>query len=332
MTTRQPRTTQLDKLQALHVQLVQQVEELATSEAWKRMLQAAARFHHYSPANILLITAQRPDATQVAGYRTWTTLGRHVKKGEHGIAILAPCTYTSTDTPATTGTINADRTGETRLPTVNPDEQNLPRHLRGFRIVHVFDVTQTDGEPLPDITPRLLHGEAPPGLIDHLTDLTQQAGFTVERGPCHGANGYTNFTTHTVRILDTVSPAQVAKTLAHELGHIRADHQHRFTDYATNTTCRGQAEIEAESIAYLITTTAGLNPNDYSVPYLAGWSGGDTNLLRDAMTQVVTIARHIAPDPARPSRTAAVTTPHSTPAIADPSVQAAHTASAGWSS
>lgn len=331
MATRQPRPPQPDKLQALHAQLVGQVEQLATSEAWKRMLQAAARFHHYSPANILLITAQRPDATRVAGYRTWTTLGRHVKKGEHGIAILAPCTYKSTDTPATTPTIDSDRAGDSRLPTVEPDERGVLRHLHSFRIVHVFDVTQTDGEPLPDIAPRLLHGEAPPGLIDHLTDLTKQAGFAVERGPCQGANGYTNFSTHTVRILDTVSPAQAAKTLAHELGHIRADHQHRFTDYATNTTCRGQAEIEAESIAYLVTTTAGLSPNDYSVPYLAGWSGGDTNLLRDAMTRVVTIARQIGPDPAQPSLTAAVTTLHSTPAIADPSLQAAHTASVGWS-
>ena len=82
-----------DKLEALHYQLIEAVADLASSEGWMRMLGAAARFYAYSPSNILLIGAQRPDATHVAGIRTWNALGRHVNKGEHGIAILAPCVY-----------------------------------------------------------------------------------------------------------------------------------------------------------------------------------------------------------------------------------------------
>ena len=111
-----------DPLARAHQQLTAAVDALVHGHNWQQMLQVAARFPRYSPNNVLLITAQRPDATRVAGYRTWTTLGRHVKKGEHGIAILAPCTYKSTDTPATTATMDRDPTGDTRLPTVEPDE------------------------------------------------------------------------------------------------------------------------------------------------------------------------------------------------------------------
>jgi len=86
MSTR-PRPATEDKLEALHYQLIEAVADLATSEGWRRMLAIAARLHDYSPSNILLIGAQRPDATRVAGIRTWNALGRHVNKGEHGIAI-----------------------------------------------------------------------------------------------------------------------------------------------------------------------------------------------------------------------------------------------------
>jgi len=262
------------------------------------MLAVAARFHDYSPSNILLIGAQRPDATRVAGIRTWNSLGRRVNKGEHGIAILAPCIYRAAPGEKTA-------TGQPRMsptPTARPDpgataaaDDEPTRQLRGFKVVHVFDVTQTGGEPLPDGEPQLLHGDAPERLWDHLAGLVAADGFRIERGPCHGANGYTDYTHRVVRVLEDVDPAQAAKTLAHELGHIRADHEHRFTDYATSSSCRGQAEVEAESIAYLTAARAGLDASAYSVPYLAGWSGGDVDLLRVSMTQVISVARAISP-------------------------------------
>jgi antirestriction protein ArdC len=286
-----------DKLEDLHYRLIEAVADLASSEAWMRMLQAAARFYDYSPSNILLITAQHPDATRVAGIRTWNSLGRHVNRGEHGIAILAPCIYkTSDDAPATVEpTAGAQHALPPASPTGDRPADDSRRILRGFKIVHVFDVTQTDGEPLPDVAPRRLEGDAPVHLMDHLVGLTADAGYRLERGPCRPANGYTDYAARVVRLDDDLSPAQAAKTLAHELGHIRADHEHRFTDYATSMACRGQAEIEAESIAYLVTAQAGLDTTDYSVPYLAGWSGGDVDPLRESMTRVITIARAIAP-------------------------------------
>ena len=145
---------------------------------------------------------------------------------------------------------------------------------------------------MPDAEPTQLSGEGPDGLWEHLAGLVRDDGFRIERGPCGlGANGYTDFTARVVRVRDDVDPAQAAKTLAHELGHIRADHEHRFTDYATSTACRGQAEVEAESIAYLITAQAGLDSATYSVPYVAGWSGGDVDALRQSMATVLTVAR-----------------------------------------
>lgn len=283
-----------DKLEALHEQLISAVAELANSDAWMRMLQMAARFHDYSPSNILLIGAQRPDATRVAGIRTWNALGRRVTKGEHGIAILAPCIYRN-DTADRSSTLDgAPRVDAATSAQRNDGTPEAQRVLRGFRVVHVFDVSQTEGDPLPTVEPRALEGDAPEHLWEHLADLTRDAGFQLERGPCAGANGYTDFTARVVRVLHTVSPAQAAKTLAHELGHIRADHEHRFTEYATSQTCRGQAEIEAESIAYLVTAQAGMDSMDYSARYVATWSGGDPVRLRSAMTTVITVAQAIA--------------------------------------
>jgi antirestriction protein ArdC len=292
MSTRERAPTE-DKLEALHNQLAEAVVELASSDGWQRMLTIAARFHDYSPSNILLIGAQRPDATRVAGFRTWLALGRHVTNGEHGIAILAPCVYKADDAGPRADPSAPGRAADPAA--VTEADQDAQRVLRGFKVVHVFDISQTDGEPLPTVEPAPLDGEAPQRLTDHLTALTAEAGYRLERGPCRGANGYTDFAARVVRVIDTASPAQFVKTLAHELGHIRADHEHRFNDYATSIACRGQAEIEAESIAYLVTARAGLDASAYSVPYLAGWAGGDVDLLRESMTRVVTVARAIAP-------------------------------------
>lgn len=303
----------VERLVALHAQLTTAVENLANSDAWRAMLQVAGRLPTYSPSNVLLITVQRPDATRVAGFRTWKSLGRSVCKGEKGIAILAPCLYQKAETtPAT----------QPATPPVTPEHEAEQRVLRGFRIVHVFDVTQTDGEPLPDVAPDLLTGAAPDRLWEQLSTLVRADGFTVERGDCRGANGYTRFDDRTVRIRDDVDPAQAVKTLAHELGHIRAGHDTRFADaYHRSVDCRGIAEIEAESIAYLITTTAGLDVGGYSVPYVAGWSGGDPALLRSTATFVLATATEIDDEltklRAETTRTIAWNTPQWQPAPAE---------------
>jgi antirestriction protein ArdC len=296
--TMREHTASNDRLTGVHNQLVEAVDKLVHSDAWATMLSVAARFPTYSPSNVLLIAVQRPDATRVGGIRLWNSLGRRVNKGEHGIAILAPCVYRQ---PADEPPQASPRS--THQPVDEPDDAT--KVLRGFKVVHVFDVSQTDGDPLPDAAPELLAGEAPTGLWDHLAELLHDSGYELSRGPCPaGVNGYTDPHTHLVRVRDDVEPAQAVKTLAHELAHIRADHFERFPDYAGDPRCRGQAEIEAESIAYVVSAHAGMHTDPYSVPYVSLWSDGDTARIRDCATRVITIARALIPN-ASPSTSSA---------------------------
>ena len=157
-----------DRLGALHEQITAGVAALVETDRWRQMLQAAAKFHSYSLGNVLLIGLQAPQATRVAGFRTWQGLGRQVRKGERGIAIFAPCSFRPTT--STAGTTGSDSTGE--QPPGEYGGAAAPatggRQLRGFRVVHVFALDQTDGDLLPDVVPALLTGQAPAGLWDDL--------------------------------------------------------------------------------------------------------------------------------------------------------------------
>ncbi len=121
------------------------------SRCLPRRSATAAKFHSYSLGNLLLIRLQAPQATRVAGFRSWQSLGRQVRKGERGIAILAPCTYrpktSSCTTDSTRQALQEDERGGPAAPASRGGQ------LRGFRVVHVFDVAQTEGEPLPEATP-----------------------------------------------------------------------------------------------------------------------------------------------------------------------------------
>lgn len=183
---------------------------------------------------------------------------------------------------------------------MTPDATNNPASAGTSDQDHEIsreDAAQTEGDPLPDVRPAELTGDAPAHLLHRLVDATRAEGFAIERGVCQGANGYTDFAARVVRVRDDVAPAQACKTFIHELAHIRADHESRFlARYGTSIDCRAQAEVEAESIAYLVADAAGLPTADYSVPYLAGWSGGDAGVLRAAATRAIDTARGIVAD------------------------------------
>ena len=193
-----------NKVRALHDQLLANVEALVDSDQWRSFLAVAARFHRYSPTNVLLILAQAPHATRVAGYRRWQSLSRQVRKGERGIAIFAPCVYRARPLD--------DEEAER-----SPELAKVPR---GFRVAHVWDISQTDGDPLPDVAPQLLVGEAPEGLWQTVAAQVAAAGYELERGPCDGANGRTNDRIRRVTVRDDVDDAQAVRTLVHELAHV----------------------------------------------------------------------------------------------------------------
>ena len=288
MTKRNPRDSGDDKLAELHEQITEGVAALVSSEAWRAMLDTAARFHTYSLGNLLLIALQAPTATRVAGFRTWQSLGRQVRKGERGIAILAPCTYRPkrAEDEATPGQGSGDEgSGGAEAPSAP-----ARRQLRGFRRAYVFDIAQTDGEPLPEVAPALLTGEAPAGLWDGLAAQVAGHGYTLERGTSRGANGFTDPATRTVRVRADVDDAQAVKTLAHELAHIECGHVEDLPTYAT---CRDRCEVEAESVAYVVTAAARMDTAGYSFAYVAGWAGGEPGKVRQAAETITKAARTI---------------------------------------
>ena len=248
------------RIEAAHAMLVAEVEALTNSAAWLDYLKFMGRFPTRSARNNLLIRAQCPSATAVLGYRQWEALGRHVRRGEHGLRIFAPLTRRIEHDDVETG------------------ETEVARLVRGFRLVSVFDVSQTDGEPLPTdpVRPRLVAGEAPVGMWEALARDVTECGFTLELVPSIDvhplANGITVHSAHLVQVAtDGRPPAQQVKTLAHELAHVRL--------HGDGETPRPIAEVEAESVAFLIAEAWGLDTTDYSVPYVAGWGAHDMNAV-----------------------------------------------------
>jgi antirestriction protein ArdC len=246
-------------VEQLHEQLAVGIRALNTREDWQHYLTFAAGFHTYSFGNQLLIMMQRPDATAVAGYRAWHAKGHQVRRGEKAIRVLGPVTRSA---PLT------DSSGHPLL-----DEAGKQRQVRevvGVKPVSVFDICQTDGPP-PPVAPRpvLLVGEAPPGLWQSLAQLVDREGFGLERGDCDGANGITDFSARVVRVRDDVDDAQAVKTLAHELGHVLLTDA---TDVRGFVECRGLREVEAESVAYMVTAAHGLDASQYTFNYVTGWA------------------------------------------------------------
>ena len=262
-------TGRADKLAGAHADLVAAIESLVSGDDWQRMLEVASRFHHYSANNVFLIMLQSPDATQVAGYRAWLSMGRQVRKGEHGIRILAPC-RSRRQVPENDGT------------------EASSVSVRGFTTVTVFDIAQTEGKDLPDVRPTLLDGDATTGLWDALSVQVAAAGYTVARGDCRGANGLTDHRERTVRVRDDVSGAQAVKTLCHELAHVLL-----HPDTAAYFQGRGVSEVEAESVAYLVCQAAGLVTDSYSWPYIAHWSDGKSDVVHNSAGRVLRSTRAI---------------------------------------
>lgn len=288
-----------EKVAALQEQLAGAVEDLTRSDAWMAMLAAAARFHSYSVNNLLLIGMQAPTATRVAGFTTWKKLGRTVRKGEKGIAILAPCTYKTqpAEQVEDTAAVDAGERDQATEPTATAAGGR--RQLRGFKVVYVFDIAQTDGEPLPDAAPQLLAGQAPAGLWESLAAHVAELGYTLRREDCAPANGRTHRTRRVVEIRPDLDDAQAVKTLAHELAHIVLGHTAPDYPYVQQ---REVSEVAAESVAFVLCQAAGMDTTGYSAPYLAHWADGDTATVTATAAAVVAtasalIARHLEDEP-----------------------------------
>ena len=254
---------------------------LTSSEAWARALAVAARFHRYSFGNAVLIALQRPDATRVAGYVRWKELGRQVRKGEHGIAILAPIVTRVREPEAT-----------------ESPEDPAPAHVAPsravrFRVAYVFDEQQTDGPALPaasDFATRLRGGsDRERDLYERLADALRADRWTVSRAPIaiDSRNGQTDFASRAIVVRDDLAPAQALKTLAHEAAHAQ------LHNGMTGMACRDAAEVEAESAAYIALAALGIDSGAYSFGYVAAWSAGKPADVQRAGANAMTAARWV---------------------------------------
>lgn len=236
------------------------IKETFTSEHFQKYLKIASLFHGYSFRNTLLILVQRPNASQVAGFGVWKKLNRHVLRGEKGISIFAPITVKEKVENVQhneDGTIKSDAQG-------NPLTETETKPLLRFKVTHVFDVAQTDGDPLPEICP-LLHGSVD-NYADVFEALKEVSPFPVVFEHLHdGSHGYCDFTNQKIALDYDMSNAQTIKTLIHELGHATLHHDESGKS-------RKQAEVEAEATAFIVADHLGLDTSEYSFDYIAVWS------------------------------------------------------------
>jgi len=240
--------------------LAQGVADLTDSDRWRAHLEVQGRFRRYSFNNTFLIGTQCPDATRVAGFAAWKKLGRTVVRGEKAIWILAPLVGRRT----------------------RAEEGEEKRPIYGFRPVAVFDLGQTEGDDLPEVC-RNMEGDAPAGYFDALAGLGAAMGYSIEGTELPGTiNGDCSFDLRRIRVESRNQPSHQVKTLVHELAHAML-HEGQAD--------RALAELEAESTAYVVCRSLGLDSGDYSFGYLAKWAGGGAEAVASITSSGALIQR-----------------------------------------
>ncbi len=263
-----------DKLKEITDRLEQGITELFESERYKEYLRVMSKFHNYSFNNTLLIAMQKPDASLVAGFSSWkNNFGRNVMKGEKGIKIIAPSPFTvKQEVEKTDPQTGKPIIGKDGKPVTEEKEIKVP----AYKVVSVFDVSQTEGRELPDIAVDELTGDVD-RFKDFFAALEQASpvpiGFEKIEG---GAHGYYHLEEKRIAIDEGMSDLQTLKTAIHEIAHAKLhdidlnapkEEQKPRVDRRTR-------EVEAESVAYTVCQHYGLDTSDYSFGYVAGWSSG----------------------------------------------------------
>ena len=265
------------QMERLHESIGEQVEQLRESKAWEDMLAFMQAFRTYSLSNMLLILSQLPEAAQVAGYGKWRKeFGRQVSKGQRGIKIIGGRSAKVTETNEDTG---------------EEEEKNTVR----FFPCTVFDISQTEpveGEAreIPELA-RKLTGDDPQGITEAVGQWLTSQGWGFSVAPVAGsANGYTAPDDRRVVVDTGMSPAQTAKTALHEAAHAVLHSEEDHSEYLTH---RGIKETEAESAAYVVAGLLGLDTADYTIGYVAGWSGADAEVIKATAANVQRAANTI---------------------------------------
>ena len=263
-----------EKLKEITDRLEQGIMELFDSERYKEYLRVMSKFHNYSFNNTLLIAMQKPDASLIAGFTAWKNqFQRNVKKGEKGIKIIAPSPFKiKQETEKIDPQTQKPVIGRDGKPVTEEKEITIP----AYKVVSVFDVSQTEGKELPDIAVDALTGDVEQ-YSDFFAALEKTSpvpiGFEKIEG---GAHGYYHLEDKRIALDEGMSELQTLKTAIHEIVHAKLhdidlnapkDEQQPRVDRRTR-------EVEAESVAYTVCQHYGLDTSDYSFGYVAGWSSG----------------------------------------------------------
>ena len=283
-----------DKLKEITDRLEQGIKEMFDSERYKEYLRVMSKFHNYSFNNTLLIAMQKPDASLVAGFQSWkNNFKRNVVKGEKGIKILAPSPFKIKQEmekidPATQKPV----IGADGKPVKEEKEITIP----AFKVVSVFDVSQTEGKELPDIAVDMLTGDVE-RFQDVFAALEKTSpvpiGFEKIAGNSHG---YYHLEEKRIAIDEGMSELQTIKTAIHEIAHAKL---HDIDPNAPKEEQAGRPdrrtrEVQAESVAYAVCQHYGLDTSDYSFGYVAGWSSGrELDELKSSLETIRSTAAEI---------------------------------------
>lgn len=243
------------------------VEELFTSNRYQEFLKTMAKFHNYSFNNTMLIAMQRPDATLVTSYKNWQSMGRQVMKGEKGITIIAPAPYKKMKEKEVLDENQRPIMGTDGKPKTEQVEVIVPH----FKAVTVFDIAQTSGEPIQILAPELLTA-AVQDFDSFMQAIQKISPVPIRFDEIDGnANGYYHNADKEIVIKKGLSESQTLKTAIHETAHAKL-HDKEIMESLGVEKDRLTKEVEAESVAYCVCSSFGLDTSDYSFPYIAGWS------------------------------------------------------------
>ena len=283
-----------EKLKEITDRLEQGISELFESDRYKEYLSVMSKFHNYSFNNTVLIAMQKPDASLIAGFNAWKNeFGRNVKRGEKGIRIIAPSPFKVKKQmekidPKTQRPV----IGRDGKPVTEEREVTIP----AFKVVSVFDVSQTEGRELPNLAVDALTGDVDK-YKDFFAALEKTSpvpvGFEKIEG---GAHGYYHLEEERIALNEGESQLQNLKTLIHEIAHAKL-HSIDLNiplDEQPNRPDRRTREVEAESIAYTVCQHYGLDTSDYSFGYVAGWSSGkELTELKNSLETIRSTAAEI---------------------------------------
>ena len=277
--------TEKQKVKEITDKLGEGLKELFDSEKYRSYLSTMSKFHNYSVNNTLLIAMQKPEASLVAGFRAWQkNFNRHVNKGEKGIRILAPTPYIIKEErdklDPVTGEVMLDKEG---MPQTEEVEVKIP----AFRAVSVFDVSQTDGEPIPELEAKELLSTVE-GYEDFIKAVTYVAPATISFEDIPGSSrGFFSPTENRIAVQEGMSESQTLKTMVHETAHSMLHSKEVDSDILVPVKDRNTKEVEAESIAFTVCSHFGIDTSEYSFGYIAGWSSGrDMKELKSSLDTI----------------------------------------------